>query len=517
MRLAGQLLVAPLVALGFCVATGGVAFWSLSSQRSLMNDGAGKSLAVYRLLETANAGVARANISTARAMALIGSMSAKDIDQLRKSVARGLAEAQDHVHRAAAADPGDKELAQLSASFTAGLKKYAKRVDDAIDMASVDANTGVAALQSAETDFVAAAAVLAKAQAHQQDQVGASMAAAIGLAGTTLNVVVIGTLLAAIGSVVVALWMSRRIAGDVRACSDAARTVASGALTVDFGNERNDEIGDLARALRDMVAQLRSVVERVRAGVDSVHTASREIAQGNADLSARTEQQASSLQQTAASMEQMTTTVKNNADAARQANQLAASASEVAVKGGRAVGDVVSTMTEISAQSRKVAEIINVIDAIAFQTNILALNAAVEAARAGEQGRGFAVVAAEVRSLAQRSAQAAHEIKSMITNSVEKVEAGSKLVNDAGVTMEEIVAQVRRVTELIAEISNATLEQSGGIGQVNQAITQLEQMTQQNAALVEQSSAAAQSMREQAGKLAEAVALFRLQGAAAAT
>jgi methyl-accepting chemotaxis protein len=228
-------------------------------------------------------------------------------------------------------------------------------------------------------------------------------------------------------------------------------------------------------------------------------------------LSSRTEQQASNLQQTAASMEQMTSVVNQNAETARQANQLAMGATQVAAKGGAVVGEVVTTMDAITASSRKIADIIGVIDGIAFQTNILALNAAVEAARAGEQGRGFAVVAAEVRTLAQRSAQAAREIKGLIGESVDKVETGSRLVADAGQTMGEIVQQVKRVSDLIGEITSATLEQSNGIGQVNQAVTQLDQMTQQNAALVEQSAAAAQSLRDQASHLTDAVAVFKLR------
>jgi methyl-accepting chemotaxis protein len=264
-----------------------------------------------------------------------------------------------------------------------------------------------------------------------------------------------------------------------------------------------------------MRAQFSQVVGEVRNGVESVSTASGEIAAGNQDLSSRTEQQASSLQETAASMEELTTTVKQSADNARQANQLANTASEAASKGGAVVGQVVSTMEEITASSRKIADIISVIDGIAFQTNILALNAAVEAARAGEQGRGFAVVAGEVRNLAQRSAQAAREIKTLISDSVEKVDAGSKQVAEAGATMNEIVTQVRRVTDLIGEISSAALEQSSGIGQVNEAITQMDQVTQQNAALVEQSAAAAASLKAQANQLAEAVAVFKLSHAEA--
>jgi len=275
----------------------------------------------------------------------------------------------------------------------------------------------------------------------------------------------------------------------------------------------NDETGRLLRALDLMRSALQGSLQQVRGVVDSISTASTQIAIGNQDLSARTEQTASSLQETASSMEELTSTVRQSADSAVQANQLAASAAAVAERGGAVVSQVVSTMDEINASSKKISDIIGTIDGIAFQTNILALNAAVEAARAGEQGRGFAVVATEVRSLAQRSAQAAKEIKSLIGVSVEKVESGAALVKNAGTTMTEIVSSVRRVTDIIGEISAAASEQSQGIGQVNVAVSQLDQMTQQNAALVEESTAAAESLKDQAARLSEVVGAFRLGAA----
>jgi methyl-accepting chemotaxis protein len=265
-----------------------------------------------------------------------------------------------------------------------------------------------------------------------------------------------------------------------------------------------------------MNASLVNIVGQVRTGTDTIATASRQIAAGNMDLSSRTEQQASSLEETASSMEELTSTVKQNADNARQANQLAVTASDVAVKGGSVVSEVIDTMASINEASKKIVDIISVIDGIAFQTNILALNAAVEAARAGEQGRGFAVVASEVRNLAQRSAAAAKEIKGLIGDSVEKVAVGSKLVEQAGATMEEVVASVRRVTDIMGEISAASQEQRAGIEQVNQAIVQMDQVTQQNAALVEEASAAAESMQEQAAGLSQAVSIFKLDGMRAA-
>jgi methyl-accepting chemotaxis protein len=316
------------------------------------------------------------------------------------------------------------------------------------------------------------------------------------------------------GVLVLAGWLglavARSITGPAQRATEVAQHIAAGNLTDDIAISGRDELSRLLAAMCEMQQNLRRTVGDIRAGADSVSSAAVQISQGNADLSSRTEEQASSLEQTAASIEQMTTTVRQNADNAKQANQLAARASEVASKGGQVVGQVVDTMADIEQSSKKIAEIIAVIDGIAFQTNILALNAAVEAARAGEQGRGFAVVAGEVRNLAQRSAQAAREIKSLINDSVEKVSNGTRLVSEAGTTMDDIVAQVRRVTDLIGEITSATLEQDGGISQVNTAVGQLDRMTQQNAALVEQSAAAAESLKEQAGRLASAVAVFKL-------
>ena len=286
--------------------------------------------------------------------------------------------------------------------------------------------------------------------------------------------------------------------------------IAAGDLTQRIEAKSNNEIGALFAALRRMQESLTRTVSTVRSGVDEINVGAREISAGNTDLSSRTEEQAASLEETAASMEELAGTVKQNADNARQANQLAASASDVAERGGAAVSEVVSTMQEISGSSRKISEIVSVIDGIAFQTNILALNAAVEAARAGEQGKGFAVVAGEVRSLAQRSAQAAKEIKTLIEDSVSKVGAGSQQVERAGATMQEIVASVKRVTDIMGEISAASDEQSSGIEQVNRAVTQMDEVTQQNAALVEEAAAAAGSLQEQAQKLAQAVSVFKI-------
>lgn len=319
------------------------------------------------------------------------------------------------------------------------------------------------------------------------------------------SMIVLGLILA----VIAGFLLIRAIIGPLNEAVTVANAVASGDLTSRIEVNSTNEMGRLLQALKTMNSNLLDLVGKVRNSTESIATASSEIASGNSDLSHRTEEQASSLEETASSMEELTSTVKQNADNARQANQLAVGASEVAMKGGAVVGQVVQTMSSINDSSKKVVEIISVIDGIAFQTNILALNAAVEAARAGEQGRGFAVVATEVRTLAQRSAAAAKEIKELINDSVTKVDEGTKLVDEAGSTMDEIVTAVKRVTDIMSEISAASQEQSSGIEQINQAVTQMDEVTQQNAALVEEASAAAESMKEQSKVLIQAVSVFK--------
>ncbi len=355
-------------------------------------------------------------------------------------------------------------------------------------------------------DYLAATDAVVAYEGRRSDADGAAIASAV-TATSVVNVVC--GIVSALFSIALGFALTRSIVRPVQAAQKAADRIAAGDLTGSCRVVGSDEAAQLTASLGKMQDSLTRIVREIRSSTEQIQVASTEVATGNQELSARTEQTAGSLQQAASSMEQLTGTLRHSADAANQAHGLANSASDIATRGGQVVSQVVSTMDEINASSKKIADIIGVIDGIAFQTNILALNAAVEAARAGEQGRGFAVVAGEVRSLAQRSAEAAREIKSLIGASVDKVENGARLVQDAGSTMHEIVGAVRRVSEVLGEITTAASEQAGGIAQVNAAVNSVDQMTQQNAALVEESAAAAESMRDQAGKLARTVEQFR--------
>jgi len=347
--------------------------------------------------------------------------------------------------------------------------------------------------------------------AYESRRAGES-GAAINAAVTSTSVVnLVCAAVSALFSIGLGVLLTRSIVGPVQSAQRAADRIASGDLTGSCSAQGTDEAAQLVSSLGRMQDSLTRIVREIRSSTEQIQVASTEVASGNQDLSSRTEQTAGSLQQAASSMDELTSTLRHSADAAQQAHGLANSASEIATRGGQVVSQVVSTMDEINSSSKKIADIIGVIDGIAFQTNILALNAAVEAARAGEQGRGFAVVAGEVRSLAQRSAEAAKEIKTLIGASVDKVESGARLVQDAGSTMQEIVGAVRRVSEVLGEITTAASEQAGGIQLVNEAVNNVDQMTQQNAALVEESAAAAESMRDQAGNLARTVEQFRTQ------
>ncbi|GIZ51132.1 methyl-accepting chemotaxis protein [Noviherbaspirillum aridicola] len=389
--------------------------------------------------------------------------------------------------------------------------EYAKQDQDlmATQLLIKEAGTATAAWQALLDDYI-------KLQKRiNQEDLDTARAAYQAALVQTLALAAIAIALGIAAGIVITRSILAQLGCEPHEAVDVASRIAAGDLSgeISLGKARQ---GSLLHAMKQMRDNLARIVEEVRAGTETITTASSEIASGTQDLSSRTEQQASSLEETASSMEELTSTVKQNADNAQQANSLARSASEIAEKGGAVVEEVVATMGSINASSQKVVEIISVIDGIAFQTNILALNAAVEAARAGEQGRGFAVVAAEVRNLAQRSASAAREIKALIADSVDKVGQGARLVDGAGETMREIVTSVRRVTDIMAEITAASREQTSGIEQVSHAVSQMDQVTQQNAALVEQAAAAATAMQEQAARLADAVRVFNTGRAAAA-
>ena len=416
-----------------------------------------------------------------------------------------------HDYQAGITDPEEKRLADAWQSVTN-------------DFSSEDINQAASAIQknqwaAAEAGFVksvnpnfSASQENSKTLADYLKQRTHKIATTIATSVTNMTYVMLAIIIFAVITAVLVGWVIiRSITVPLYHAVAMAQRVADGDLRTDVVVTRHDEVGALLTALQDMNSNLSHIVGEVRVGTESIASASAEIAAGNLDLSNRTEAQAGSLEETASAMEQLTSTVKQNADNARQANQLAETASQVASKGGAVVSDVVNTMSEINDSARKIADIIGVIDGIAFQTNILALNAAVEAARAGEQGRGFAVVATEVRSLAQRSAAAAKEIKLLIDDSVDKVEQGNKQAAQAGTTMREVVSSVQRVTDIMSEISAASREQSQGIEEINNAITQMDETTQQNAALVEQAAAAAKSLQDQAGNLEGLVNQFKLE------
>jgi methyl-accepting chemotaxis protein len=440
----------------------------------------------------------------------LGAQLAKIRDDLRQRV-------KDYALHVADDEDGAllKTVGQGVEAYLAGQEKLLKASDESVS----DPTQGTAAREmssgAARSTFLPLRENVSKWWDYNERLAAATAASAESAYRRVLLIFGVASAVALVIGVLAALAITRSITGPVQRASDAVKAVAAGDLTQRLHSSSRDELGRLLNMLDEMTQNLARMVSGVRQGCDQLSVAAAEIAQGNADLSARTESQASSLEETAASVEQMAAQIKANADNARQADQLANHASEVAGAGGVAVGEVVTTMDGISTSSRKIADIIGTIDGIAFQTNILALNAAVEAARAGEQGRGFAVVAGEVRLLAQRSAEAAKEIKSLIGDSVSKVESGSAQVLAARETIGQMVNEVRKVTDLVGEITVSSREQSEGVGQINAAVSQLDQATQQNAALVEQTAAAAESMRMQTAKLSEAVAAFRVDAGAA--
>ena len=510
MKLATKLLIAPVLTALLVFGAGQLNAWLTVSEAHTNQVSAKDKSDNVRILGSVHEQLGFIHAQMYRTIALISSLDDKAIKGFRDDIATQLAGIKRLTGKLIGGEGADTVLHEAVKKTAELSDKYLAQTDMAIDLSSVDPNTGIAALRAADESFAALSKTLSEAVDHMDQRAAAELVASNQHIRQT-NLLLAALSLVAAGVAIFLSWLAqRRVVRDLHRAVKVAGAVSTGNLTLHADTDRTDEVGDLMRALDAMTAQLRLSMGEVLQSSEQIRTASAEIATGNMDLSSRTEQTAANLQQTSASMAQLTGTVQQSTEASYRANELAASAADVAARGGAVVGEVVETMQDINQSSRKIADIIGVIDGIAFQTNILALNAAVEAARAGEQGRGFAVVASEVRSLAQRSAQAAKEIKSLIDTSVEKVEAGTRLVADAGSTMNEIVASVKRVSDMIGEITSAAAEQSQGIGQISSAVTHLDDMTQQNAALVEESAAAAQSLSTQAQRLREVVNQFQI-------
>ena len=510
MKVWQKILVAPAVAVVFLMLLGAVSYGVMKQQNLALEELGKNRFSGYQIAADSAQDISEVHSNVYRLLTWMANLSE---DKVKKTRTEEMAKIDDVIKQVklfAALPQLTDEERKLTGAVLPKLADYRRNVDSAIDISTVEVGMGMMAMQAADAHFQALlkefTALVQLEKKLAQESYEASTVAA-----NTAIVKVLGILLLAIAlSVGIALVMSKVIVRPLKSAIDTADRIAGGDLGQDVEVVGTDETGQLLRALSEMTQKLRTLVGEVASGANMVSDTSAQIAQGNLDLSQRTEEQASTLEETASSMEELTSTVTQNAENARQASQHAVAASEVARKGGLVVGQVVSTMTGISESSRKISDIISVIDGIAFQTNILALNAAVEAARAGEQGRGFAVVASEVRNLAQRSAAAAKEIKTLIGDSVDKVDAGTRHVDAAGKTMEEIVESVKKVSDLVAEIAAASQEQSSGIGQVNTAITQMDQVVQQNAALVEEATASTESMKEQASALLLKVSRFTL-------
>ena len=513
MKLGLKLISAPLLTAVVVLSVGQANGW-LMGREAVADQAVFKSnLEQFRIITSTQEQIGQVHAGVYRTVALMASLDEAKVKSYRGDLARQVAGVKKVVAGAVKESNADADLRDAVTRSAKQADKYLSQADLAVDLSSVDPNTGIAALQGADASFVELTRTLASMAARIEAQSDAGLAASNARRDTVSATLALLGVLAASLAVTLSWWMQRRMVAELRRVAEIAAQVAAGQLMIDARTGRRDELGDVIRAMGSMTHQLQGSIQTVRATAESIRISSAEIASGNHDLSHRTELTAANLQRAASAMGQLTSSVEQSAEASRAAHDLAGSAADVAARGGNVVAQVVSTMDEINTSSKRIADIVGVIDSIAFQTNILALNAAVEAARAGEQGRGFAVVAAEVRSLAQRSAKAAKEIAQLIGSSVERVESGSRQVGQAGRTMQEILKAVRDVSATIARISTTATEQSEGILQVNASVEELDRMTQQNSALVEQSAAAVESFRQQSDQLTAAVAVFTLSNA----
>nr|WP_315465239.1 methyl-accepting chemotaxis protein [uncultured Rhodoferax sp.] len=511
MKLSQKLLIAPVLTALVMYGVSLASTWFLQSGRAQAEQqvtAVFESLGVFTATQDQ---LGRVHAGAYRTISLAASLDEAQVKAVKVDVEKQVQGISKAIALAAEAAGDDEEVHKASGDVQKKLAAYAKQTLQSLDLASFDPNTGAAAMQESDALFSTIGQSLGAIVARLNVKVAENLLASRKQAQSLSTLVSLVGLLVAGTAIGFAVWVQSKVILELRRAVLVSNEVANGNLQVDTASTRTDEVGDLMHALGRMCHQLNQAMSDVMRSSDSIRVSSAEIASGTLDLSERTEQAANNLAQTASSMDQLTGAVSQSAESARTANDLAGSAAQVAAKGGVLVRQVIDTMEDINASSRKIGDIIGVIDGIAFQTNILALNAAVEAARAGEQGRGFAVVASEVRSLAGRSAAAAREIKALIAASVEKVDSGSRIVAESGATMNDIVQSVERVTHMIAAIAGAADGQSAEISQVNGSISQLDQMTQQNAALVEQSSAAAESLKEQAIKLGQVVSAFKLK------